>query len=413
MTSSEGLPETPSFRVALRFWAWLGFVSFGGPAGQIAIMHREVVERRRWLGDSAFMHALNFCMLLPGPEALQLAIYLGWRMHGVKGGVVAGVLFILPAMSLLLGLSFVYAAYGELPAIAAALLGLKATVIALILHALLRLGRRALKRGAHWLIALVALLAMLVLDAPFPLLIAAAAIAGALLQHEPAPVAAAGALPTFPWATLAIGLALWALPALMAGSLAGPESLYAQVYGFFTVAAFVTFGGAYAVLAYVSQQVVEVYGWLTQAQVVAGLGLAETTPGPLVIVLQFVGYMAGWNQPGAAGPAVTAMITAMFAAWATFLPSFIFILVGAPYVERLASNVRLAGALAAVTAAVVGVIGNLAVIFGAAVLFPGGFNAPHWIAIGIAAVALLAFETSRIALPWVIVGGALAGWTLA
>jgi chromate transporter len=401
----------PSRREAFRFWLKLGFISFGGPAGQIAIMHREVVERRRWIGDGAFMHALNFCMLLPGPEAMQLAIWLGWRLHGVAGGIVAGLCFIGPAVVLLLGLSFVYALHGDLPLVAAALLGLQATVIALIAQALLRLARRALVHPLHWVLATVALVLMAGRMVPFPLLLAGAALAGLLVSRGGAVPAPAPPV-AFPWKSLVAGLVLWALPAVLILSLAGPESLFADLYRFFTTAALVTFGGAYAVLAWVSQQVVEVHGWLTQAETVAGLALAETTPGPLIIVLQFIGFMAGWNHAAGVNAPATATVAALLTSWATFLPSFVFILVGAPYVERFAANQRLAGALAGVTAAVVGVIGSLAIAFGRGVLFPDGFEAPDWGAIAIAAIALIVLERSRVDVLWVIAGGALAGLAL-
>ena len=401
----------PSRREAFRFWLKLGFISFGGPAGQIAILHRETVERRRWIGDRAFMHALNFCMLRPGPEALQLAIWLGWRLHGVAGGIVAGLCFILPAMVLLLGLSFVYALHGELPLVAAALTGLQATVIALIAQALLRLARRALVRPAHWLLAVAALVLMVWRIAPFPLVLAVAALTGLLMSRgEAGPTSSQPVV--FPWRRLGTGLALWALPAVLILVLAGHDSLFADLYRFFTTAALVTFGGAYAVLAWVSQQVVEVHGWLTQAETVAGLALAETTPGPLIIVLQFIGFMAGWNHAAGVDAPATATAAALLTSWATFLPSFVFILVGAPYVERLSANPRLAGALAGVTAAVVGVIGSLAIVFGRGVLFPGGLDAPAWGAIVIAAIALVALEWTRVDVLWVIAGGALAGLVL-
>ncbi|MGE0465958.1 MAG: chromate efflux transporter [Steroidobacteraceae bacterium] len=401
----------PSRREAFRFWLKLGFISFGGPAGQIAIMHREVVERRRWIDERAFMHALNFCMLLPGPEALQLAIWLGWRLHGISGGIVAGLCFIGPAIVLLLGLSFVYAMHGDLPLVAAALTGLQATVIALIAQALLGLARRALVHPLHWLLATAALVLMVGRILPFPLLLAGAALAGLLVSRggavpAPAPPAA------FPWKSLGAGLALWALPAALILALAGYDSLFADLYRFFTTAALVTFGGAYAVLAWVSQQVVEVQGWLTQAETVAGLALAETTPGPLIIVLQFIGFMAGWNHAAGVNAPVTATVAALLTSWATFLPSFVFILVGAPYVERLSANHRLAGALAGVTAAVVGVIGSLAIAFGRGVLFPDGFEMPAWDPIAIAAMALIVLERTRVDVLWVIVGGALAGLAL-
>ncbi|MSQ91902.1 MAG: chromate efflux transporter [Gammaproteobacteria bacterium] len=400
---------SPSRREAFLFWLKLGFISFGGPAGQIAIMHREIVERRRWLAEQPFMNALNFCMLLPGPEALQLAIYLGWRFHGALGGVVAGLCFIVPAIVLLLGLSFAYAIYGQMPAIAALLFGLKATVVALIVHALIRVARRALSAPVHWLIAPVAFAIMAWHLAPFPVLLMVAALLGGLMRRDTAPPASA-VTKNFSWRVLLAGVLLWALPAAIVLATTGPGSIHSQVYGFFTTAALVTFGGAYAVLAFVVQQAVEVYGWLTPADTVAGLALAETTPGPLIIVLQFVGFMAGWNVPGAAGTAVTATATALLATWATFLPSFVLILVGAPYVERLTANPRLAGALSGITAAVVGVIANLAVVFAGAVIFPAGFGAPHWPALALAIAALILLQWTRVDVLWVIAGGALAGF---
>jgi chromate transporter len=396
----------PTRREAFRFWFRLGFISFGGPAGQIAIMHREVVERRAWLDDRAFMHALNFCMLLPGPEALQLAIWIGWRLNGTLGGIVAGLCFIGPAILLLLGLSFLYALHGEVPAVAAALLGLKATVIALIAQALLRLARRALSHPLHWTLAAAALVLMVAKLAPFPLILAGAALAGLLAHRDPAP-AAPPAPARFPWSSLATGLALWALPAIAIIAAAGADSLFADLYRFFTTAALITFGGAYAVLAWVSQQVVEVHGWLTQAETIAGLALAETTPGPLIIVLQFVGFMAGWRAAGSAGGPAT--ITALLTSWATFLPAFILILVAAPYVLRLSENRRLAAALAGITAAVVGVIASLAIAFGRTVLFPTGLGSPDIGALVIAAAAFVILQWTRVDVLWVIAGGLLAG----
>ena len=372
-------------------------------------MHREIVERRQWIDEQPFMHALNFCMLLPGPEALQLAIYLGWRFHGTAGGVFAGLCFIVPAIVLLLGLSFAYAIYGQVPAIAALLFGLKATVVALIVHALIRVARRALSAPVHWLIAPAAFVVMARHLAPFPVLLLVAALLGAFMRRDVAPSAAAEP-GRFPWRVLVAGLLLWALPAAIVLAAHGPASIESQVYGFFTTAALVTFGGAYAVLGFVVQQAVDVYAWLTPADTVAGLALAETTPGPLIIVLQFVGFMAGWNAPGAAGPSVTATTTALLATWATFLPSFVLILVGAPYVERLTANPRLGGALSGITAAVVGVIANLAVLFAGAVIFPLGLGAPHWAALGIAVAALFLLERTRVDVLWVIAGGALLGF---
>jgi chromate transporter len=401
----------PSRREAFRYWLRLGLISFGGPVAQIAIMHRELVEERRWIDERTYLNALNLCILLPGPEALQLAIWLGWRLHGIAGGVIAGLFFVLPSIALLLVLSFVYALHGDVPLVAAALLGLKATAIALIVQALVRIARRALRNPLHWLLAGMALVLMVGRLAPFPLVVAGAALVGFLMskQGSPQPPTAPVA---FPWRTLATGFALWVVPAIAILLLAGPESLFADVYRFFTTAALVTFGGAYAVLAWVNQQAVEVYGWLTQAETIAGLALAETTPGPLIIVLQFVGFMAGWNQPGTLAPAAAATAAGLLASWATFLPSFVFILAGAPYGDKLSSNVRLSAALACMTAAVVGVIGSLAIAFGRNVLFPAGFAAPDWSAIGIVAVAFALLQWTRIDAIWIIAGGAAAGLAL-
>lgn len=410
--ANQGLTLAATFP----FWLKLGFVSFGGPAGQIALMHREVVERRGWLDERDFMHALNFCMLLPGPEALQLAIYIGWRMHGVPGGLVAGLCFCLPAVALLLGLSFAYVLYGEVPAVAAALTGLKAVVVALIAQAVAKLGARALRGPVAILLALGGFLALAMLGIAFPWVLAAAAAAGMLLLRPsggtgaPADARPRRAAPAT--RVLAAGGLLWVLPLALVALAQGGDSLYARVYLFFTQVAFVTFGGAYAVLAYVNQQAVEAFGWITQAQAVAGLALAETTPGPLVIVLQFIGFMAGWNDPGALARAPGAVLAALLAAWATFLPSFVLIFLGAPYVERLRASPRLAGAMAGITAAVVGVIASLAAGFGRAVLLPGGPESPAWGPLAIAVAALAVLLRTRVDATWVIAGGLLAGLAL-
>ena len=324
------------------------------------------------------------CILLPGPEALQLAIWLGWRLHGVAGGVVAGLCFLLPSVALLLGLSFLYALHGDVPLVAAALLGLKATAIALIVQAVVRIARPRAQEAA----ALAAGGRRLRPDGRQAR--AVSARGRGRRARRPAVEAAGGSAAAardrgavaFPWRTLATGFVLWVIPAIAVLQLAGPDSVFADIYRFFTTAALVTFGGAYAILAWVNQQAVDVYGWLTQADAVAGLALAETTPGPLIIVLQFVGFMAGWNQPGTLAPPAAATIAALLASWATFLPSFVFILVGAPYGEKLSSNARLSTALACMTAAVVGVIGSLAIAFGRNILFPAGLAAPDWAAIG-------------------------------
>ena len=403
----------PAFPQALRFWLKLGFISFGGPAGQIAIMHREVVSTRGWVTDREFAQALNFCMVLPGPEALQLAIYLGWRLHGTRGGIAAGLCFILPAVCILLGLSFLYVSFGELPGVAAALVGLKATVVALILHAMQRLAGRALVRPVDWVLAIGAFVALAGLVVPFPVVLLVAAAVGAATAGSAGEVDAGVTVSGSPWRVLAAGFLLWLVPLVVVVSIAGSLPVAGDVYRFFTQAALVTFGGAYAVLAYVQQQAVEVQGWLTAGQAATGLGLAESTPGPLVIVLQFVGFMAGWNTPGGWSPPTAATLTALLAAYATFLPSFVFILAGAPYVARLEGVPRLAGALAGVTAAVVGVIASLGWSFGRAVLWPDPAASPAWAAVAIAVVAFILLWRTRMGLLWVLAGGMAAGVVLA
>ena len=403
----------PSFAEAMRFWLRLGFVSFGGPAGQIAILHREVVERRRWLGEREFTGALNFCMLLPGPEALQLAIFLGWKLHGIRGGLVAGLGFIGPAIVLLLGLSWLYARFGSLPAATGLLLGLKAAVLALVLQALLRIGRRALGSPLHVALAVAAFGALEWLHVPFPLIVLVAGLMGlasAWRAPKPSPAALVPARAGAPFRVAAAGLLLWILPLLAVAATLGPQSLWSRLYLFFTQAAFVTFGGAYAVLGYVTQHLVQDLGWLTAEQSVAGLALAETTPGPLVIVLQFMGFMAGWNQPGPLAPEISAILAALLASWATFLPSFVFIFLGAPYLERVTREPRIAAALAAITAAVVGIIATLTLLLARVVVVPEGFGGEvRWAALGLAAALWLLLARSRLELHWVLVLAALAG----
>ncbi|WP_090664038.1 chromate efflux transporter [Belnapia rosea] len=365
----------PSFAEALRVWFRIGCLSFGGPAGQIALLHREVVEERRWISDARFLHALNFCTLLPGPEAQQLATYLGWLMHGVRGGVAAGLLFILPGALVMLALSAIYVGFGEVPLIAALFFGLKCAVLVIVVEALLRVARRALQGAVAWALAVAAFAALFLFGLPFPVVVLGAALIGlampaafaggghgrpqdgppalldALLAAEPDRIMRLGGAAR---RAGLIALALWVWPVALLMNAGG---LYGDLAWFFSKMAIVTFGGAYAVLAYVAQEAVEHYRWLSADQMLAGLGLAETTPGPLILVLQFVGYLAA-GVPGA-----------LLVVWATFAPCFAWIFLGAPYVERLHDVARLKGALAAVTAAVVGVIANLALWFGLRVLF--------------------------------------------
>jgi chromate transporter len=377
----------PSFGEALRYWLKLGFISFGGPAGQIAIMHKELVEKRRWIGDGHFLHALNFCMLLPGPEAQQLATYLGWRLHGAKGGIAAGALFVLPSVFILFGLSWLYMAGGHLPWLAALFHGLLGAVIAVVVEAVLRIGKKALKTPALWSVAALSFIAIYFFQLSFVLIILAAALAGLFGTRKYFPAGqghgtakeglAAVLLPAVKNATwgrtltlLASCLLLWWLPVFSVAAWLGWDSTQAQMGLFFSKASLVTFGGAYAVLPYVAQQAVETHGWLSHAQMMSGLALAETTPGPLIMVLQFVGFVGGWQHPGALSPLASAALGAGITTWVTFLPCFLFVFLGAPHIEKLGELPRLSAALMAITAAVVGVILNLGVQFATHALWP-------------------------------------------
>ena len=408
----------PTFREAVRFWLKLGCISFGGPAGQIAVMHRELVERKRWIDEPRFLHALNFCMLLPGPEATQLATYCGWLLHGVRGGLAAGVLFVLPGALTLWVLSWIYVTFGAVPAVAAVFHGLKATVLAIVVAAVIRVGRKALASPVAWVLATAAFGGLFFLRLPFPLIVFGALAVGFVggrlaprafgVDANAVPVAERG--PTVPLGhTLrlaVVGVALWFAPVLVASVLPGGE-LFAQLGWFFSKAAVVTFGGAYAVLPYVGQQAVEHYHWITPGQMLDGLAFAETTPGPLIMVLQFVGFLSGWRQPGALAPLGAATLGAAMTTWVTFVPTYLFILLGAPYVERVRGDVRLSAALAAVTAAVVGVILNLAVWFALQVVFPA-HAAVDWFALVVGIAALVALERFKVGImPVVLAGGAL------
>ena len=368
-----------TFGEAFRFWLKLGFISFGGPAGQIAIMQRELVEQKKWIDQDDFLHALNYCMLLPGPEAQQLATYIGWRLHGIKGGIVAGALFVIPSIFFLLILSYIYAAYGNVPQIVAVLDGFKAVVVAIVVEAVIKIGKKAFKTYWHVLMSALAFAAIYFFHIPFPLIVLGAAIVGFLSSRFKVQgskfdesTKTEDRKPKTENRTLKIistCFVLWLLPFLAVVILFGFDNIATKTFLFFTQAAFVTFGGAYAVLAYVNQAAVSA-GWLTSAQAVDGLALAETTPGPLIMVLQFIGFMIGWNNPIFASQTLSAIFTALITTYVTFLPSFFFIFVGAPYIEKLRNNQNLSAALSGVTAAVVGVILNLALMFGVAVIFP-------------------------------------------
>jgi chromate transporter len=368
------MTSTPPTRVeATRTWVRIGLLSFGGPAGQIAVMHRILVDEKRWIEEARFLHALNYCMLLPGPEAQQLATYVGWLLHGTRGGLTAGLLFVLPGFLTILAFSYVYVLVGHQPLIAGALIGLKAAVIALVVEALIRIAKRTLAGVFARILALLAFLALAVFALPFPLVILVAAFAGvAWMPVSNAPKSIAdtaerdaasrpGALRALK--LLALWVPLWFAPVIACALLFGTGSVYVDVGVFFGKTALVTFGGAYAALAYVAQQAVERHAWLTPVQMMDGLGLAETTPGPLILVLQFVGFLAAYHAPGELPPLVAGTLAAFLTVWVTFVPCFLWIFLGAPYVERLRHHVRIAGALAAITAAVVGVIANLAAWF--------------------------------------------------
>ena len=394
--TSIAAPVAPTFAEATRVWAKIGLLSFGGPAGQIALMHKELVEERRWIGEQRFLHALNYCMLLPGPEAQQLATYIGWLMHRTKGGLVAGLLFILPGALVMLGLSILYALYRQVPMIDAVFFGVKAAVLAVVVEALLRIGRRALKNRVMVGIAAAAFIGIYVFRIPFPLIILAAGFIGWIGSLQAAHLFAAGrhngnavadfkgvvdvmfergelAHATPSWGrtlrVLAVWLPIWLGPVLLLWLWTGASSVWTQTGAFFSTMAVVTFGGAYAVLAYVAQAAVDSYGWLAPGEMVDGLGLAETTPGPLIMVLQFVGFLAAYRAPGALNPIVAGSLGALLTTWVTFAPCFLWIFMGAPYIEALRGNAAISSALSAITAAVVGVIMNLTLWFGLHVIF--------------------------------------------
>ncbi|AEQ52600.1 chromate efflux transporter [Pelagibacterium halotolerans] len=386
----------PTLGEAFTVWARIGLLSFGGPAGQIALMHRVLVEEKKWLGEQRFLHALNFCMLLPGPEAQQLAVYIGWLMHRTLGGFIAGLLFVLPGILAIMVLSWVYALYGNVGFVEALFDGLKAAVLAIVVHAVVRIGRRALRSNVMIAVAALSFIAIFAFAIPFPLIIAAAGLAG-YLGHRVGVSGFAGgaghgsagrttiadadtvlgestpehARVDATWAIRisAILILLWLTPTLVLVAVAGWDNVFTAIALFFSQMAVVTFGGAYAVLAYVAQEAVQNYGWLAPGEMLDGLGMAETTPGPLIMVTQFVGFMGAFRDPGTMHPLLAGTLGGLLTTWVTFTPCFLWIFLGAPFVERLRENRALAAALSTITAAVVGVVLNLAVWFGMHVIF--------------------------------------------
>jgi chromate transporter len=415
---TEQAPRHPTLREATIVWARIGLLSFGGPAGQIALMHKELVEDRRWIAESRFLHALNFCMLLPGPEAQQLATYVGWLLHGVRGGVIAGTLFVLPGFAVIMGLSALYAAFHEASWLASLFFGLKAAVLAIVIEAVIRVGRRALRNAVTIAIAAAAFISLFALNVPFPLVILAGGLVGFVgTRLRPAIFASGGhraAVPDRPsvigdgfpdrhpslTSTLRVAATwgvLWVAPLVLIVATLGWSSTLTALWVFFSQMAVVTFGGAYAVLAYVAQEAVMNFAWLQPGEMVDGLALAETTPGPLVLVLSFVGFLAAYRDPAGMHPMLAGLAGGALTTWVTFVPCFLWIFLGAPYIERLRSNAALSGGLSAITAAVVGVILNLAIWFGLHVLFRevGAFHAgpiaiatPRWETVNWLAVAL-------------------------
>ena len=432
--SPEGAKSAVGFGEALRFWVKLGFINFGGPAGQISIMHRELVEEKRWVSEGQFLRALNFCMLLPGPEAQQLATYVGWRLHGTLGGLVAGAFFVIPSIFVLLLLSYVSVVYSNVPAVTGLLYGVQPVVIAIVIEAVVRIGKRTLHHGVLVAFAVASFVAIYFLSVPFPIVVAAAALGGLLLrtripqafharghgdtpEEDVAPQRGTGERPSLlrNLGMVGVFVSLWMLPVGALWLWRGGEDVLVQQALFFTGAAFVTFGGAYSVLSYVADVAVEQYGWLTADQMVQGLALAESTPGPLIMVTQYVGFLGAWKFSGPFDPLLYGTLGALTTTYVTFLPCFLFVFLLAPYIELLARERRLQAALVGVTAAVVGVIANLAVFFGVRVLFPDGFTAaPDFFAAALAAASFAVLRMSKVPIYAAVLAGALAGmlWTL-
>lgn len=400
----------PVFSEAFKFWLKLGFISFGGPAGQIAVMQKELVETKKWIDNDDFLHALNYCMLLPGPEAQQLATYCGWKMHGIKGGIVAGAFFVIPSIFFLLLLSYIYANFGTVKQIDAVLDGFKAVVVAIVVEAVIKIGKKAFKTNWHIVIAALAFVAIYFLHVPFPLIVLGALIIGFVYSKfhisDSKLNEAQSEIPNRKsqiWKIITVCLALWLIPFTTLFLIYGYENLTVKTYLFFTQSAFVTFGGAYSVLAYVNQAVVA-NGWVTAAQTVDGLALAETTPGPLIMVLQFIGYMAGWN---ATNSTPFAILCGLITTYVTFLPSFLFIFAGANYIEKLRTNQNLNTALTFVTASVCGVILNLALTFGATVVYHHATF--DWFALSLAFFSFIALYFLKADVLLVVIVGGLCG----
>ena len=436
-------PATIPFGDAARFWLKLGFISFGGPAGQIAIMHEELVVRRRWISEARFLHALNYCMVLPGPEAQQLATYIGWLMHRTRGGLVAGGLFVLPSLFVLIALSWIYLAFGDVPAVSGVLAGIKPAVIAIVAAAGWRIASRSLKHPAAWAIAVASFVATVAFDVPFPAIVIVAAALGVLGgryapsgfggaasaggahaasrgSHGPATIDDDTPAPVharFSRARLvgvvAAGVAVWAAAFLALRAGTGTSPVFTDMAGFFTKAALLTFGGAYAVLPYVYQGAVEHFGWLTGPQMIDGLALGETTPGPLIMIVAFVGFVGGWTLQalGPDAPVAAGIVGASVATFFTFLPSFVFIFAGGPLVEHTRGSLRVAAPLAGISAAVVGVIASLAVFFAGHVLWPDGFGGRFDVLAAVlgaaAAIALFRFKVGVV--PLILACGAIGG----
>lgn len=439
----EVTPQAPSFKEAFWYWLKLGFISFGGPAGQIAIMHQDLVERKRWISDKRFLHALNFCMVLPGPEAQQLAIYLGWLLHRTWGGILAGALFVLPSLLILMGLTYVYLQYSSLPSIAGALYAIKPAVVAIVLFAACRIGSRALKNKWLWSISLTAFIAVALFKLPFPLVILFAAFIGYVgSYHSPNTFNGIGAHKTFriyygkavidddtptpahaifnkshAIKILAVFVSIWLTAMTALTAMFGLQATLTQMGWFFTKAALLTFGGAYAVLPYVYQGAVDHYHWLTPIQMIDGLALGETTPGPLIMVVAFVGFVGGWNQQvfGAEGFVLAGIVSSIVVTFFTFLPSFMFILLGAPFIESTKNNLKLTAPLTAITAAVVGVILSLALFFALHVFVPYGYSLDtlirdiDWLAVIMAMIGFIALFKYKLSIIKLILTFALCG----